>query len=166
MNTHRCWVGPLRIAVAAGAFIVLGFAVYVNMQQRLLRWRADQLMADIRAIQMGHSSWDDAEKLMRRWGAWGKWAGSCDSQSCDYQIVLQDISGAYPAYFLNRGKVEPRTPGRTYSLWQRRMYSVLGGRFVQVYAGVQVKNGIVWTKHYILGTSMYPRLPKTEDEWG
>lgn len=166
MNTRRFWVGALRIATAAGVFIVVASAAFVNLQQRILRWRADQLLADIRAIQMGHSSWNDAQQIMRRWGAWGKWAGSCDSQGCDYQIALQDISSAYPTYFLNRGKVEPRSPGRHYSLWQRRLYSILGGRFVQVYAGVQVKNGIVWTKQYILGTSMYPRLPRTEDDWG
>lgn len=166
MTSHYWWGRILRIAGATIALLVFALFASLNIQQRLLRWRANQLLTDIRAIRMGHSTWEDAHRFMHRWGAWGKWAGSCDSRSCDYQIVLQDISGAYPAYFLNQDRVETRTPGRHYSRWQRRLYSLLGGRFVQVYAGVQIKNGTVWTKHYILGTSMYPRLPKSEDDWG
>ena len=117
MSTRRLWVRAVHVGVAAAVFLVLGVAVSVNLQQCVLRWRAGQLLAEIRAIQMGHSTWGDAQRLMHRWGAWGRWEGSCTSQSCDYQIVLQDISHAFPAYFLTKGGLEERTQGNVYSVW-------------------------------------------------
>ena len=82
----------LRVVCAAGLVLVVLAFCAVQFQQRLMRWRAERLLADIRQIQMGHSTWSDAQRLMHRWGASGRWEGSCTSQRCDYQIVLQDIS--------------------------------------------------------------------------
>src|SRR6516164_8938632 len=99
MKSHRRWARVLRVVAVAAAILVFGLAAFVNVQQRVLRWRAERLLEDIRAIQMGKSTWADAQRLMTRWGAWGMWDGSCTAEACEYQIVLRDVSQAMPSYF-------------------------------------------------------------------
>jgi hypothetical protein len=52
-------------ALAALAVVLLTFAV-VQFQQRLLRWRAERLMADMHQIRLYQSTRADAQRLMRR----------------------------------------------------------------------------------------------------
>lgn len=70
MTSHHWWGRILRLAGVTIAFVVFALCALINIQQRLLRWRANQLLRDVRAIQMGHSTWEDAQRLMNRWGAW------------------------------------------------------------------------------------------------
>jgi hypothetical protein len=49
---------------------------------------------------------------------------------------------------LAKAGVETRTNRREYSRWELRLYSILGGRVAQVYAGIQIKKGIIWTKAF------------------
>jgi hypothetical protein len=105
---------------------------------------------------MGTSSWDDAQRLMNRWGAWGKWEGTCTWQSCDYQIVLQDGFQAYATYYTTAEEVHLRTPARHCCQWLRRPYMALGGRFAEVYASIVVKDGVIWTKSFDVITGLYP----------
>ena len=143
------------MCVTSLALVMFAFAA-VQFQQHLLRWRAERLLADIRGIQMGNSRWDDAQRLMNRWGTWGKWEGACTSQSCDYQIVLQDASQAYATYYTTAEEVHLRTPARHCCQWLRRPYMALGGRFAEVYARIVVKHGVIWTKSFDVITGLYP----------
>ena len=59
-------------------------------RQWLLRRRAERLLADIKSFDLNHTSWSEAEKLMKRWGKWGGWRGRCDSNECQYWINLDD----------------------------------------------------------------------------
>ncbi|MFY9854499.1 MAG: hypothetical protein WAK26_11550, partial [Terracidiphilus sp.] len=82
----------LRVAgLAALAVVLLTFAA-VQFQQRLLRWRAERLMADMHQIRLYQSTWADAQKLMYKWGAWGHYDGSCTATECRYEIDLEDAS--------------------------------------------------------------------------
>lgn len=128
MASYVRWGRFFRIAGIAILAPIVCLAAVVPIQQRILRRRAERLLADIREIQMGKSTWTDAQRLMNRWGRWGKWEGPCDARSCDYQIVLQDASHTYPTYFLTAKGLEIRTERHEYHLWQRRLYSLLGGR--------------------------------------
>jgi hypothetical protein len=145
----------------AAALLLLAFAVaaFVNVEQRVLRWRAERLLADIRGIQMGSSNWNDAQRLMNRWGKWGKWEGPCTWQSCDYQIVLQDASQAYATYYTTDEEVHLRAPAPNCCRWLRKPYMALGGRFADVYARIVVKDGIIWTKSFDVYIGLYPNHP-------
>ena len=159
MTNPSWWSRAARLTAAALLLLTFTIAAFVNIQQRVLRWRAERLLADIRGIQMGSSSWDDAQRIMNRWGEWGKWEGRCTPQSCDYQIVLQDASQAYATYYTTDEEVHLRTPARRCCQWLRRPYMVAGGRFAEVYARIVVKDGIIWTKSFDVITGLYPKHP-------
>jgi hypothetical protein len=72
------------LAVGLIAFVV------VQVQERLFRHKAEQLLADFQSIRLQQSTWQDAQSFMRRWGAWGNYSGSCTASFCDYEIRLTD----------------------------------------------------------------------------
>jgi hypothetical protein len=76
----------------------------------------------------------------------------CNADECEYEIALQDSLQALPTFFWTDTEMETHSAGRKYSLWQLRLYSLLGGRVAQVYAYVRVKGGIVWRKSYTVQT--------------
>ena len=156
MASHVRWGRFFRIAGIAVLALIFCLAAVVPIQQRILRWRAERLLNDIREIQMGKSTWADAQRLMSRWGKWGKWEGSCDAQHCEYQIVLQDASHALASYFSTEEHSEMRSERREYSRLQLLLYSILGGRVAQVYADIRIKNGIIWTKSYMVEIARNP----------
>lgn len=155
MASHVRWGLIVRIAAIAVLAPVVCLAAYVPIQQRILRWRAERLLADIRQIQMGKSTWADAQHLMHRWGEWGGYEGSCTAQHCNYQIAFEDLLRALPAYFLPSGDLLI-TP-RKCCHWLWKPYLGLGGRFALIAAGIEVKNGIIWTKSFEIETSVFPR---------
>jgi len=137
---------------------MLAFAA-VQFQQRLLRWRAERLLADIRQIQMGNSTWVEAQRLMHRWGEWGYYEGSCTTERCSYQVVLQDLFRAHPTFYVSGDEVHQQTQERHCCRWLQKPYKVLGGRFTSVYARIEIKNGIIWTKSFDLSIDLFPNHP-------
>ena len=142
------WRRILRVCAIGALILVAGIAVYINIQQRVLRWRAERLLSDIRELQLGKSTWADAQKIMTRWGGWGWYAGSCTQQRCTYHIAIQDISHVFPELTL---------PGLSEHseacLWCYRFrwpYQILGGRPAMVAAGIDVIRGVVWGKGFEL----------------
>ena len=157
------WGRVLKIAGGVVLALVAGSAVFVQVQQHILRWRAERLLADIREIQMGKSTWADAQRLMTRWGAWGAYEGFCTAERCEYRIVLQDVFSARPITFWSTGHTNPAP--RVCCLWFRKPYRALGGRFAIVFAAIEVKDGIVWTKAYDVETGLGPRQVAGDEEY-
>ena len=46
-----------------------------------LRWRAEQLLADMHQIRLYQTTWADAQRLMHHWGAWGQYDGPCTTSA-------------------------------------------------------------------------------------
>ena len=132
MAFRTSWGRALRVVGLAVLVLVAGLAVYVQIQQHILRWRAERLLVDIREIQMGKSTWADAQRLMTRWGAWGGWQGSCTAKRCDYQIVIGDSLSASLIHYQ----------------WLEEYYGWLGARGEAVVGGFLVRDGIVWGKDF------------------
>src|SRR5580698_8341667 len=85
--------GMLRVAKRVGlAALALLFVavIFIQVQQRIFRYRAEHLLADMQAIRLHQSSWRDAQALLHRWGAWGHDDGTCTFTNCRYKIVLMD----------------------------------------------------------------------------
>jgi hypothetical protein len=119
MATHARWGRWIRIACIAIIAPIDCLIAVVRIQQYVLRWRAERLLADIREIQMGKSTWADAQRLMHRWGKWGWYEGSCDAKSCDYVIAIRDASHAYSTFSKGFGI---RAKGHEYPDWLLRLY--------------------------------------------
>lgn len=167
MTVRFRWGKVLKISGFALLALIALPAVYVQIQQHILRWRAEQLLADIREIQMGKSTWADAQRLMNRWGAWGGYEGSCTAERCDYQISIEDAFRAFPSYWMPTGEI--RGDPRECCQWLRKPYMALGGRFAVVSARIEVKSGVIWTKTYgvetdvsCCGENQYPLMGYAE----
>jgi len=65
--------------------------------------RAEALLSDIKSLDVNRSSWSDAQRLMTRWGKWGQWYGSCDSEDCNYNVRIPHLSLVYPAFLFGEG---------------------------------------------------------------
>lgn len=134
----------LGIVLIVGLVVVL--AALVQIQQRLLRYRAERLLSDIRKLELRKSDWADAKQILARWGAWGHYEGQCTEESCIYQIGLSDWLTSF-AY---------RHPSSLEHFhWLETPYGMLGGRGTIIRAELQVTKGVVWGKSF----SIYVYVP-------
>jgi hypothetical protein len=129
--------------------LFLGLLATVQAQQWLLRWRAERLMADMHRIRLYQTTWPEAQELMRKWGAWGRWNGSCTFQQCEYAIDLGD------GLFWGNGTDEG--PG-----WLNRAYlrvracGILGLRIGSLRATFTVHVGTIWRTSERIGVEVPP----------
>src|SRR5580692_8301208 len=77
------------VCLSTLALLLVAFAS-VQIEQHLLRHRAERLLADFQSIRLHQSTWADAQTLMTRWGAWGHYDGQCSAADCAYTITLAD----------------------------------------------------------------------------
>jgi hypothetical protein len=140
--TFRKWA--VRVVLFAGG-VVLSLALItflaVQIQQRMLRWRAERLMADMHQIRLYQTTWADAHRLMHRWGAWGHYDGSCTAASCKYEIRIDNA------------------PQHAWSLWLLRhdrlnLWEWFGGRGSAVGASFTVHDGTIWREGSWIGVSV------------
>jgi hypothetical protein len=113
-------------------FVVLPFTA-VQAHQYLFRLRAQRLMADIHRIRLYQSSWNDAQRLMARWGAWGNYDGKCSAKDCRYEISMMNIP--YPVGEWREELIK---------LHFFQIYGFLGGRGARVVASFTVHDGSIW----------------------
>ena len=119
-------------------FCFLGF-LWLVMQARqwVFRMRAEALLGDIESLQLNRSSWSDAQKLMTRWGSWGGWYGSCNSEDCSYSVQIFHLPLVYPAFVFEEG---PHIGAR--------LLQLVGLRSAAVSARFHVVHGIVTNKGF------------------
>jgi hypothetical protein len=140
----------LRVAgVAVLAVVLLTFAA-VQFQQRLLRWRAERLMADMHQIRLYQSTWADAKRLMHRWGAWGHYDGSCTAAECRYVIEVGD-----PIWALNqRSKLNWLMRG----FYFLRGSGLFGGHIAALRTTFTVQDGAIWRESATVVVDVPPDL--------
>jgi hypothetical protein len=140
--TFRKWA--VRFVLFAGG-IVFSLALLtflaVQCQQGMLRWNAERLLADMHQIRLYQSTWADAQRLMRRWGAWGHYDGSCTAASCKYEIKMDNC------------------PLHAWLIWLRRhdrlnLYQWFGGRDSTFLASFTVHDGTIWRESTAIGVSV------------
>lgn len=151
--TFRKWaVRVVRFSSVVAVSLVLIAFLAVQIQQRMLRWRAERLLADMHQIRLYQSPWADAQRLMHRWGAWGHYDGSCTAASCTYGIEMVCI----PCY-------SPRAPRHAWLDWlmthdRFNLFEWFGGRGSRFYAFFTVHDGTIWRE----GTGIRVDVPTRE----
>jgi hypothetical protein len=156
--TFRKWA--VRLVLFAGGVVlslVLIAFLSVQIQQRMLRWHAERLMADMHQIRLYQSTWADAQGLMHRWGAWGHYDGSCTVASCKYEIEMSNIAG-----------YNPRVPRPAWLVWllthdRFNLYQWFGGRGSAFVASFTVHNGTIWRESASIGVSVPERRMRMAD---
>ncbi len=119
------------------AVLILLFAI-IQINQHLLRHRAEQLHADILALQLHPGTFADLQRLQTKWGAYATYPGTCTPASCRYHIALKDWSG-------QRGYPESRT-----ARILAKTYYFFGGRAVSVGAEVLLHDDHMWKESYLI----------------
>ncbi len=125
------------------ALLVLGLCILLialaQFQQRLLRYRVERLLADIHSVRLHQSTWNDAQILMKRWGAWGHYEGNCSANDCRYGIVLEDFGSR-----LLRTNAHRLNYDLLRHLSAFRIYQLVGGRFASMVVEFIVQDGTIW----------------------
>ncbi len=152
------WTGCTLLAVVFLA------ALFVQVQQYLFRYRAEHLLADMQAVRLHQSTWQEAQILMQRWGAWGHYEGSCTWTNCTYKIeianFLRSVNLKLPEghWFLNCIRNETVAG----------IYRLMGGRFAQFSVGFIVQDGTIWRRSTWLEIELPPKgfhfVP--DEPWG
>jgi len=104
--------------------------LYVQVSERVMRHRAERLLAEMRGLQVGKSAWADLQRIRTRWGAWGNYEGTCTEEHCDYTVSFADVSGGWLF---------------------ARVVSFLGhGHLAEVFLNVRVEQGIAKQSSFTL----------------
>ena len=125
----------------------------------MLRWRSERLVADMNRINPNQGTWDDAQQLMHRWGAWGHYDGSCTATSCRYEIRI-----------VNSSFYEPNVKRHAWLDWLFQhdyldLYEWFGGRSAEVYVSFSVNNGIIWKKIVSVGYTVPRKKLRLNNEY-
>jgi hypothetical protein len=129
--------GPTQLLLA---ILLLFFAAWgtVEAQQWLLRWRAERLLDDVRALTVDRSQWADVQPMMRRWAKWGGPSGACTPDFCNYRI---NIVQTLPPFLAG-------TPDSSARSWLPKIAQDLGLRSTAAHAGFTFERGAVSTKWF------------------
>jgi hypothetical protein len=141
----------LRVVCLTALALILVTIATVQFQQRLLRYRAEQLMADMHQVRLYQSTWPDAQRIMNRWGAWGHYDGTCTAAQCGYEIALTDISYRKFGWLMQHGGF--------------RVYSLFGGRATRLSVSFTVKDGTLWRETAGIAVTATPELLSAADEF-
>ena len=97
------WRWIVRLVIGIAVVIAVSLAV-VQVGQQIVRHRAERLLGEMRALEVGKSTWKDLQGIQTRWGAWGHYEGACNATNCEYQISLIDwVGNVIDAISLRRG---------------------------------------------------------------
>ena len=151
VTSEKWLMRTLRVVCIAALALILLTLAAVQFQQRLLRYRAEQLMADMHQVRLYQSTWADAERLMHRWGARGHYNGTCSAAQCVYQIALTDISYSKISWLMQHGGF--------------RIYSLFGGRPARLFASFTVHDGTIWRETTGISVTASPKLLSATDEF-
>ena len=97
----------LKVSALVLTAFYLACLLFVTVSKTLMRHRAERLLAEMRRLQVGKSSWDDLQGIRTRWAAWGSSDGTCNKQHCAYRVSFTDVPGqrwfAAPIFHLRLG---------------------------------------------------------------
>jgi hypothetical protein len=133
----------LKYGVVLSLAVLLVTALSIHLQQRILRARAERLLADVRSLELRKATFEEAQPVFRRWHDFGHYNGECNQQRCTFEVTLQDI-------VLRHLYMYPR------SLFLLRIEELLGGRPARIFARIGVQNGVVWEKSFGLFLVVWP----------
>lgn len=128
-------------------FLLLGFAA-IHTQQEILRHRTQQLLTDIRTIDLRRTTFTEVQPILRRWRSESHYGQPCSAERCDVTIALPY------ATFYKSGLVYWSDDWFVHALIRATLLA-RAHPFVAV-ASVSVRKGIVWGKSFTVGVEVEP----------
>jgi hypothetical protein len=137
LSMHSLLQRTRTLLVACFVLVCIGWFVG-EASQALLRWHAQRLLADIRTLNAGHSTWADAQPILKKWSDWSTTKPACTAEACTVQI---DLVQTLPSVITG-------TPGEAARNWLPRLIDRTGLRSVAARAGIVVEHGIVTSRWF------------------
>ncbi len=134
----------MRLAsfTALAALLLISLVgVATQIQKRRLRRSAEQLLDDVRSVDLRKTTFQQVQPIFRRWGKRATYLGDCNASRCDFTVRLMDFGYAHEDFF------RPDMP-RIYSEFALRFYEWLGGRPWLISGDISVRDGKVWGKGF------------------
>jgi hypothetical protein len=135
-----------RYVFGAAISVIVAYALFVaaiHVQQRILRHRAERLLADVRSLRVGRSTFAQAAVVFSHWSDRGSYSTPCSEQSCDFSVGIYDFgsaSGKFPGWYT----------------WEIALYRMAGSRLAGANASISVRGGTVSRAAFELGIDVPP----------
>ncbi len=139
-----------RQLLLAALLLICVVWVQAESSQWFLRLRAQHLLTDIRSLDVNHSGWPDAQKVMTKWGSYAVHTGPCTTESCTYRV---DMLQVLPQMLIGYPDVGVKN-------YLPRIVDHTGLRSVAARGGFTVEHGIVTSKWFAEQVALPVR------EWG
>ena len=141
----RRWSGRAVVVIAAALMVLI---VFVQVEQLLIRHRAERLTREMQNLQVGKSSWIDVQSFMTRWGRWGDYKGSCSASHCDYVVELEDPIGTA----FNSLAEKHQGAAKIFGGFLEFLVRVAHGHLPAMSAEIKVERGLVSDVDWAIGT--------------
>lgn len=84
-------IAPFLRAAALGICIIFLLAILsIQVEQRVLRRRAERLLIDIRSLEIHRATFSDVEGLGRKWKRLAHYESNCTERACALEISWDD----------------------------------------------------------------------------
>ena len=164
----------LLISVAVVCALLLLVLVASQVGQHIFRRRAELLLAQMQSLELGKTSWQDAQSQLKGWARETKLDDRCDETECFEAITLAEpVSGfIFPMF----EKMDD------YLRWRFRLsfnrgpfarmaqqvlfpgYMMMGGRPARIVATVGMRDGAVQSKEFDVDIETYRHFDS--GSWG
>jgi len=126
----------LRAAALGICVASLVVAALTQIEQHVLRRRAERLLADVRSVEIHRATLSDVQKLSRKWGHLAHYEGNCTENACILEISWNDFYLRHVESFSRFNVLH--------------FFLLAGGRPEQIKARVTVDNGVASGKGFYL----------------
>jgi hypothetical protein len=120
MSLLKLFKRAAQVFVLVTVALLVGLSVYFRIEQHRLRLRAEKLLADVRGLEIGRTSYGDVRRMTGRWdfGASLPQEKGCTDEACDYFLELSTPTER--AFEVTRGRLKDATVARILTLLGRR----------------------------------------------
>jgi hypothetical protein len=134
VTLQRTFARFSRIA-AVGILVALLSAIsLIQIEQYRMRRRAEQLLSDIRSLEIHHSTFGDLQNLRRKWKSFAKFEDNCSEASCVLEIFSADFVLRHFGFFVKLNALHS--------------FMLAGGRLERIWARIALENGLVSGKSF------------------
>jgi hypothetical protein len=152
---------PPTLRRAALVILVPLFALilYIPIQQRILRIRAERLHAEILALQLHPGTFADIQRMQKEWGAHGYSRGPCTPEHCAYNIHFIDLFEWLSDKYQDG-------EGNHRAFWNHafQLYALFGGHPTGVFGNLLVRGNRMWGANFSIGIEAYPGTGRSEGD--
>lgn len=165
----------LFVSFCAVVFLAL---IFVQVEQRIFRRRAERLLSEIQSLELRKAPWPEAQARLAHWSAHTEVSPHCDEQKCSLTITMNEFAAGVVSQMTLPSRLDdylrwklnlPYNTGPFVHLFEalRHLHMRLGGRPARIEATIGMRDGIVWSKRFevLIETYVYANPELLGGRW-